>query len=185
MICPVCTDRPLEPHSLFPTLPSRRCTQCRGNWISGERYYQWLDHPDRSSADVSADVVDATRPESTKAKLCPECGRLMTRYDVGKGVAFQIDRCGNCAGIWLDAAEFESLRSLGLADQIHFVFSAAWQAGLLREKQTRARNQILLERVGQADFDEITRVRNWLASHPHRRMLLTFLSEADPTPPKA
>ena len=99
----------------------------------------------------------------------------MTRAKVGRGAAFEIDRCGGCGGTWLDAREWEALRRLGLHDDIHFIFSAAWQADVAREERERMRDQMLLTKLGEADWAEIQRVREWLLAHRHRDELSAYL----------
>ncbi len=164
MHCPVCKSASpvLAPHPVTEHLSSSACSVCGGQWIRGEHYYQWID---RSAKDETATLTgEPPQPashehhDSTKAKLCPECGRFLTRYRVGHGADFVIDRCGNCAGIWLDSSEFELLRSMKLHDKMHFVFSAAWQADNVRADRERAETQRLTERLRDVDFAEIRRV---------------------------
>ena len=102
--------------------------------------------------------------------LCPECGKILTRYRVGHGVDFFIDRCAAAAAIWLDANEWQSLEHLHLADGvIHLVFSTAWQAENLREQQKHAADQLLIDRMGQERFEALTGTIAWIKSHPHCR----------------
>ena len=46
---------------------------------------------------------------------CPKCSAAM---DVVEHGAVNIDRCGNCGGIWLDYLELERLRKVPKADQL-------------------------------------------------------------------
>src|SRR5262245_26341906 len=128
--CPVCPQHALlVAAELEPLLASHRCAQCGGQWITGEHYYRWLEHPDRRPSDANPQTVSADAPHSDasarpgaprRAMLCPECGRLLSRYQVGHGLNMFIDRCAGCGGLWLDADEWDALKRSHLADRIHF-----------------------------------------------------------------
>lgn len=60
-------------------------------------------------APPSADAP--VRPGEARGLQCPRCGGAMHTVAVGKGV--EIDQCGECGAIWLDAGELEAL----VADQ--------------------------------------------------------------------
>jgi Zn-finger nucleic acid-binding protein len=174
----------LLPAQADALLPALRCQQCRGQFVRGEHYFAWLDRRDRAAAEgpspqptaASFAAAATTHDDSARrALLCPDCGRLMTRYRVGHGTAFHLDRCAACGGIWFDAAEFETLRALALHDQVHFVFSAAWQADVAREQQVRAARDRLHARLGDADLAQLERLTEWLDAHPHRAELIAYL----------
>src|SRR4051812_37421770 len=102
--CPSCRQPSLRPAQLEPLLSSHACASCGGQWLRGEAYFRWLDHPDRSSAPGQLDATSAAEVhDSTRAMLCPECGKLLARFRVGHGLSFFIDHCSGCGGIWLDA----------------------------------------------------------------------------------
>ena len=166
------------PGELDEQLPALMCSRCGGQWIEGERYWLWHERhsPSRSSGPAQSDAVAIH--DSGPAKLCPECGRFLTHVKVGHGVGFCIDRCGGCSGLWLDAHEWEALKEHHLHDRLHHVFSAAWQAEIAREERQRQHEQVLLEKLGQDDLEEIKRIRGWLEKHPKRRELYAFLLNA-------
>ncbi len=175
IVCPACLRPTLQPGIAESLLPSRRCATCAGQFIRSEHYYRWLEHPDRTPQtecrpDQVSEVVD-----SPKAKICPECGKLMRRCRVGRGAEFAIDRCGGCGGMWLDANEWESLKHFGLHDRVHFVFSDAWQAGLLRQERDDAARRHVEARLGPSDFAELQRVTQWINQHPHREEVTAYL----------
>lgn len=99
----------------------------------------------------------------------------MARYPVSQSRTFVLDRCGGCAGVWFDKSEFETLTSLNLTNQIHFIFSASWQAEVMRRKHADAADDLLKHKVGDEDFARIGEVRAWLAGHKHRTELLAYL----------
>jgi Zn-finger nucleic acid-binding protein len=174
-VCPACMTRSLRPAEPEPLLPSRRCADCGGQFIRGEHYYGWLDHPDRAAkagqvAEVTGEVID-----TPQAKICPECGKLMRRYRVGHGVTFVIDRCGACGGVWFDANEWETLKRHGLHDRVHFVFSDAWRAQLLREEAGRVARSRVEAKVGSDDYAELERIADWIERHPHRDTIVAHL----------
>ncbi len=177
--CPVCREPSLRPIEIEPLLPGRRCERCSGQWIRGESYFRWCEHPDRQrnlhpSATAASEHV---HHDTARAMLCPDCGRLLTRCRVGHGLDFSINHCGGCGGIWLDATEWESLRASGLSDRIHFVFSAAWQAQVQREQQQRSAARLLRDRIGESDFAELERLIEWIEKHPHREQVTAWLIE--------
>ncbi len=52
---------------------------------------------------------------------CPKCGMELIEIDC-KGI--KVDKCSECAGIWLDAGEFEAVSKLekNLMDKLFSVF---------------------------------------------------------------
>jgi Zn-finger nucleic acid-binding protein len=174
--CPACRVHTLTPTQLQPLLLGFRCERCDGNWLPGENYYRWLAHPDRRPDDANVHTVGEPH-DSLRAKLCAECGKLLSRYRVGHGVDFCIDRCATCGGIWLDQNEWELLLQHRLVDRLHLVFSTAWQAELLREQQERAVEDRLTERIGADGLRELKRIADWMQGHPHRAEMRAYLLE--------
>ncbi len=175
--CPACqTADPLIRSEANAQLPSLRCGRCGGQWIREEHYYAWIERSDRSSTPSAVEAAGQAQ-DTPRAKLCPECGRIMRRYAVGHGLDFIIDRCGTCAGIWFDANEWERLTHAGLADRVHFIFSAAWQADILRTRQIHAAAQRLREKIGPDDYDRLTALADWIEQHPHRTELAAYLTD--------
>jgi Zn-finger nucleic acid-binding protein len=184
--CPVCLDVLLSDQLLDEQLSAKRCARCGGSWLHAQDYWDWLERQKNGSASsapveptsvVPAPVVIA---DATLARRCPECGHFLTHAKVGHGVLFHLDRCGTCGGLWFNAGEWPALRERQLHTQVHFVFSAAWQARIVREELMVAREAIVREKIGAADLDEIKRVKQWLDAHPHRAELYAYLMpEAD------
>lgn len=184
MKCPDChvtlTTRELE-----PGLAARACGQCGGQWVEGVRYFRWLESrpkgalaagtAERAANSSVATPVHGVVERRVRARLCPACGRLLMHAKVGHGTPFELDRCGGCGGIWLDAHEWETLKRHDLHDDVHLVFSSAWQADVARRDRERERDNMLLNKVGPADLDEAKRVRSWLDAHPRRAELYAIL----------
>jgi len=177
MRCPVCQRGGFEQQELEPKLRALRCPTCGGHWIGAAQYWMWRNQHGPSLPERTPDHVESELPvtDTAKAKLCPECQRLLTRYRVGHGTSFVIERCGNCAGVWLDANEWESLRARNLHDDLHFIFSEAWQNAVGREQREQAREKLMTSKLGEADVDELKRIKAWLDNHPHKSELYAML----------
>ena len=131
MNCPICKTATLQAMSL-PTgsagegLSARECSVCHGHWVEGELYLTWVQaHRNSAAGDLASPASDMPllqTSDSTKAKLCPNCGRLLTRAKVGRGLSFHLDRCGTCAGFWFDAGEWDALLAHHLHTEAHRFF---------------------------------------------------------------
>jgi Zn-finger nucleic acid-binding protein len=109
--------------------------------------------------------------------ICAECGKLLSRYRVGHGVNFCIDRCAGCGGIWFDDNEWELLQQNHLEDRVHLVFSTAWQAQILHEHHERAIEERLIARIGAQGFSELKRITEWIHAQPRRQEMRAYLLE--------
>jgi Zn-finger nucleic acid-binding protein len=175
--CPVCLDVLLSDQPLEEQLPAKQCSRCGGSWVHAQDYWDWLERqkagPTHGVTSDSPALVPRAHP--ARPRRCPECGHFLTHAKVGNGVMFHLDRCGTCGGIWFNAGEWQALRERQLHTQVHFVFSAAWQARVAREEQSAAREQILRGKLGAADLDEIKRVKRWIDAHQQRAALYAYL----------
>jgi Zn-finger nucleic acid-binding protein len=173
--CPICKTAVLVDDVLPGGPPSHRCTECRGQWVEADSYWKWLETNANSPPQGAQRNPHSAAPESAKAKLCPGCGRLLTRAKVGRGAEFWLDRCAHCGGIWFDADEWDALLALGLHDDVHFVFSDAWQAEISRIDRQRQHDRLLREKLGDADFEKIQQIKTWLDAHQHRVEMYAIL----------
>src|SRR5262245_58234568 len=128
MQSPMNPDVTLVPFELEPGLEAYRCPESEGVWIPLQSYENWKEGFRSGEFPLPPDyrpqnVEDAGRP----ALLCPESGCLLVRYQVGHGFRFHLDRSPRTGGIWLDAGEWEALKSKGLHDELHFIFSSSYQ----------------------------------------------------------
>jgi Zn-finger nucleic acid-binding protein len=101
----------------------------------------------------------------------------MTRYRVGHGASFVLDRCAACGGVWLDANEWETLKTLDLSEQMHQAFSAAWQAENLRQERAAHAIRRLRQLLGESDFDKLNRDLQWIDTHRQRPVILDHLTD--------
>jgi Zn-finger nucleic acid-binding protein len=178
MNCPVCKQDRLDLTELELGLRPKRCGGCGGLWLSSQQFDNWINALRAGRADRSEPTDIATpNKTSTPARICPECAHLLTRYKVGDPLGFSLDRCGHCGGSWFDAGEWETLRSSVLWDQIHLIFSPAWQNRIRREEQVEQLRLQFAAKLGPNDFAEVERIKDWLTNHPHRDMILAHLAD--------
>lgn len=178
MNCPNCEKVRLIPESLDSNLQAKACPDCGGQWIDSSQYFRWLSSRPKAKmgahveSEAQFDVVDVER-----ARLCPECSRIMLRFRVGKGLAFYVDRCGDCGGLWLDKNEWQALQARELHDDLHYVFSAAWQDQVRNEELAASREVWLLKQLGEERYQYLKEIKEWLEQHPHRSALMAYLKD--------
>ena len=113
--------------------------------------------------------------DSDKARLCPACEHLMLPYIVGYDTKVSLNRCVTCGSFWLDANEWEILKSRHMNDRLHFVASDAWQADVARQEREKGHEQIVLEKIGAEDLEKIKSIKVWIESHPRKAELYAVL----------
>jgi Zn-finger nucleic acid-binding protein len=176
--CPVCKDQKLADQPLDDGIVAAVCAGCGGQWIDSARYWKWLEsRPQETSNRPGPDAKPSTLPviDSAPGKFCPGCGRFLARVKPGYGLEFFLNRCGGCGGIWLDANEWANLRSIGLHDDIHFIFSDSWQAEISKAERTRQHEQLLADKLGPEALAEIKRIKTWLDGNPKKAELYAYL----------
>ena len=83
-----------------PGLAGFACGKCTGHWLRFGDYLAWRDRQTGEVPEVPGEMAAETvEPSGGPARRCPDCGHLLTRYRVGRGVSFALDRCGNCSGV--------------------------------------------------------------------------------------
>ncbi len=115
-----------------------RCTRCTGVFFDqGEMFAALGTTADPSLWDSPATGGNA-RPGTTP---CPRCGSHMLLQDVVYGGdKVEIDRCGSCSGMWLDATEADRLMTIG-----------AKLLDIARAEAEKARKE--LDAMGDVDFN--------------------------------
>ncbi len=179
MHCPVCKSSTLRSDSLDDGLPAYFCDTCGGIWIGFPQYWRWAQQQDAIFPNPLGDVPIPVET-ACRAKLCPDCGHILTRYQVWPAVKFYLDRCGHCRGIWFDKDEWTALRARRMHTRIHEFFTPDWQEDLRDEEARQRFAQIYQERFGAEDYAEIKRLKAWLAQHPNGPALLAYLNDPDP-----
>jgi len=180
MNCPVCKSHKLVSKTLETDLNALNCPGCAGNFIRGTEYWKWLEKHGPNLPERPPEGEDLSVGERGNYIDCPECNFRMVKYLVGHGLAFTLDHCEGCKGIWLDNNEWEALRKRNLHDDLHAMLTSFWQATARKEERKKKFEQIYTSRFGAADYEEIKRIRAWLDEHRHKQYLLAYLTDADP-----
>jgi Zn-finger nucleic acid-binding protein len=179
MNCPVCKDVSLNTITLESDLPAVACDECGGNWISASKYWAWLENHGPALAEKQPEGEPIAATDVQHAKICPECRRLMLRYQIGHGLDFALDQCGSCNGVWFDKNEWEALKQRNLHDEVHLIFTAPWQTQV-RKDERRRHLETIYARQFQGDYAEIKRIKEWVDAHPEKSRILAFFNDPDP-----
>lgn len=180
MKCPACNSPLHSRQELHKGLDALICAECEGNWIPNKSYRNWLkEHgetlPEKPFVEIKFDCED-----TQSAKVCPECGKILLKYKVGHGLDFYVDHCSTCGGVWLDKNEWKALEAKHLHDEIHRIFSTAWQNEVRREHMADKLDQVYQNRFGAGTYAKVVEMRDWLQAQPQREALLAFLQDQDP-----
>ena len=176
-LCPVCTPAQLLVlQTLEPGLQVRGCPRCNGHWIRLADYWRWragkgVGTPEKAPANRKGPAAQ----EPIGHRRCPDDGQMLSRYRVGRGVAFTLERCANCEGIWLDANEWEVLKRRGLHDDLHRVFEEDWQREARTLEKSHQLEAVLMRALPPADYVKIREIKAWIDSHPQRNELYDVL----------
>lgn len=111
MQCPSCHAGTLKPGTLEPNLPCSQCDACGGALLALVTYLHWSANVS-PSPNTEPFAMDAS--DTKQALLCPKCSRLMVKYRITQAEDHRLDYCFGCEEVWLDAGEWEVLKSLGL-----------------------------------------------------------------------
>lgn len=179
MNCPVCKRATLFHKTVSSPLAMRCCNGCGGKWLSASDYWSWLDArdgrpPKNQYTDFSCEVHDAPQ-----VKICPDCGRILIKFKVGHGLDFKLDHCNHCNGVWFDKNEWEMLASRNLHDEVHKIFTTAWQKEIGLEEKARYFARAYEQKFG-ADYARLKEFKAWLDAHALKASILAFLADAKP-----
>jgi Zn-finger nucleic acid-binding protein len=195
MKCPACHNISLVFKELDEGLPVHGCARCEGVWIKDSHYWKWLkDQGATLSEKPNSETLQLPVKETKEIKVCPGCGHFLTKRDVGHGVEFHVDRCLTCGGIWLDKNEWEVLKSRNLHDEIHQIFSAAWQREIRQHAKDVAYEELLNgkeeleverkkyyeEKIAKHlgnDYSKVHEFKNWLDDNELRGYILAYLKK--------
>jgi len=172
--CPVCAIALAAGKVVEPGLLGSGCSKCNGCWIPMENYWKWIELQPVQAGAANGDSP-ASPVDTGPAKRCPDCSHFLGHHRVGHGLTFYLDHCGTCGGFWFDAGEWDMLKSRGMHTQVHHIFSPAWQAAVAREDRAAAHEQTLRSKLGDADYDEGMRIKEWIAAHERRAELYAMI----------
>ncbi len=128
MKCPRCEAHRFSLVSLDEGLSARECGNCGGHWLPSFQYWRWLEkHGPNLPEKPKEEGFDAPTEGLDRAMICPECEHILVKAAAGHDLTFRVDRCYHCGGIWLDANEWEALKSRNLHDDIHLMYTQTWR----------------------------------------------------------
>lgn len=170
------SGKPMEAVTLESGLNAYRCPTSGGHYITSNDYLGWVQQQPARLPHLPEIESAVTSDVSSPVKICPESGTLMTRYKVGHGFTFSIDR-SITGGIWLDSGEWEALKQRNFHDEIHLVFTASWQKHIRTAQAQASYGETLRSSLGEDLLDRLTTLRRELTDHPHRNLALSYLAE--------
>ena len=180
MKCPL-DQQVLRRREIDPGLAAFECALCDGHWVRFGDYLGWRDaHPEDRPEVLAEDTptdgrTDPPPEPGSLPRRCPDCDYLLTRFPVGHGVPFPLDRCGNCNGVWLDKGEWQALKRRGLHDNIHQMFSTAGQRAVRTDAQRRLTEAQFQRQLGAEDFAKAREFGKWLAGNRRPAEVLAYL----------
>jgi len=102
------------------------CETCEGRWLEAGELKKIIDarevhfeQADRRTAGKKLRSPDVPQKERDRVIACPVCSGPTDNVNYGQDTGIIINRCPECAGIWLDRCELEMIQTLveGLDDQ--------------------------------------------------------------------
>ncbi len=176
MQSPIHPGTAMELKEIEPDLFAYTCPKSEGIWIPLQRYLDWKSHHRDTGSSLPMGYTPTPADDSKRRVLiCPESGRLLSRYGVGHGLKFQVDVSPVTGGIWLDQGEWEALKSKGIHVELNLVFSASYQRQIRTAEYELALERTFAERIGAEDFQIATAFKRWLAAHPNRRDICCYV----------
>ena len=175
----------MAPVSLEPGLAAFQCPKSGGCWLPLQAYFKWRDATPHAVSPLPEGYEPVVEHDTERAMLCPESGTLLQRYRVGHGLHFSINRSSVTGGVWLDAGEWDALKSKGLHEQLNLIFTAPYQRTIRSEELTHALRGAFEARMGAEDFARVEAFREWMLQHPEARYVLNYLIEAEKSAGKA
>ena len=180
MYSPLYPEAALVRTELEPGLEAFLCPKSGGQWIPLQSYYIWQERSVSRTRPLPPDYEPQAAADALqRALICQESGCIMVRYRVGNGLDFQIDRSPKTGGVWLDSGEWDALKSKGLHEELHLIFSAPYQRRLRTELSSAQLQDRFRQRIGEKDFERAQEVKVWLEQHPKRRDILAYLLEGE------
>ena len=179
MNCPVCKTFELAQREIEPNLYASACENCKGRWLSFADYDAWLKANENLPV-IPAKKIKMTIPEFELVRLCPECRRILIKYRVGQDLPFFIDRCGTCAGIWLDKGEWETLKRRNLHDDLQKIFTDHWQEEVKRGETRSTLAKMYEEKFGKEDYSKIVKFKEWMDAHEKEDEIIAYLRDPNP-----
>lgn len=178
--CPKCRKVELLDGVLGEEFAVKYCQECKGTWIPASEYEAWQDRqsynpgvPNALSGTLNVNFVQS--PFDTKAALCPECQRYLSRAKVNLKTPFYVERCPHCRGIWCDYGEWDTLVQLGLHTTIERLFSNEWQTKMREQQFSEKERQATIEKLGPELAERVFELSELLEKHPNGDFGVAYL----------
>ncbi len=178
MKCTVCKTGKLSYSYLENSLPCHRCVECDGIWLKLDAYLDWLSKQDADSAEATELSISAQ--DSKGVLICPETGCLMLKFKVANQLDCHVDFSSACAGLWLDAGEWDLLKQAGLMYQVNNIATEVWQSRLRKERAHSIFEEKYEKLFGEKDHQRLKELRAWLGEKEKAREMLAYLSSKNP-----
>jgi Zn-finger nucleic acid-binding protein len=178
--CPKCRKVTLLDGYLEHQFAVKYCQECKGTWIPAKEYEAWQARqpsnqgmPDLPPEALNVNFVKS--PFDTKAALCPECQRYLSRAKVNLKTPFYVERCSHCRGIWCDYGEWDILESLGLHTIVEQLFTNEWQTKAREQQLWQKERQATAEKLGSELGAQVIELGERLAAHPNGDFGVAYL----------
>ena len=180
MQCPKCRRVTLLDGVLDEKFAVKYCQECKGTWIPASEYEDWQarqyyspQRPDLLSGTLEVDFVQS--PFDSKAALCPECKRYLSRAKVNLKTPFYVERCMYCRGIWCDYGEWDILEELGLHTTIEQLFTNEWQTKSRSRQYFEQERQATIDKLGHELAEQVFELAEALEQHPYGDFAVAYL----------
>lgn len=174
MKCPSCKDVELNPRELEHGLIAAGCEKCEGALLSLMNYRYW-QHTYGKAEPKPEDLNAACVKETTIAKLCPKCKKLMTKYRIDLDTENRVELCSSCDEVWLDSGEWQLLKTLDLQGELPKLFTEAWQRELRKRREHRRWDKHFSDIIGREEFEKVKAFKQWLDRQAHAADIKHYL----------
>jgi Zn-finger nucleic acid-binding protein len=178
MKCLVCKTNELEEQYLENGLKVHSCRECNGKWLRFNDYFEWNKSSKEEMHSITEEV-DVPAEDSKNAKLCPDCRIILTVYRVSSKLAFRVEQCSRCNGIWFDKNEWESIRKAGLHNRVLSFFTDSWQKKIREEERIEFLEKHYTEKFGAEDYERLKQVKKWIDENENKSSMLAYLMKYD------
>jgi len=177
--CPACAGS-LHKTDLAEHLKGQRCSGCNGVSITLGNYLHYLTKSPTVDEGLQIDASEISMDEDTKSALVCSCGQIMTKYRITHDSDRKLDYCTSCQSIWMDAGEWEYLKSNNMHRSINKIFTDGWQRNIRFENTKQVLQQNYRQQLGEQDYQRIRDVKEWIEKHTEKNVLMSYLNASDP-----
>ncbi len=116
MQCPRCTAE-LQ-NRVEAGITVEDCPSCTGMWFDGDELTEYLGQhlPQLEHVDPKL-RQKALMKENVSAIACPRCSSVLDRIHYAYASPIELDECGGCGGVWIDAGELNAIYAYRLAQK--------------------------------------------------------------------